>query len=138
MHPFIGGFVKKNMHGNIFNQTRCTIYSCSVTSDQLQRMEYFIKEIEAKKHLYRYNLLGLFALILNKRMNRKYSFFCSQFVATVLQECEIANFKKPPSLIRSNELIEGANFQLLYQGNLEKICRGIDVKTNVDMACMNI
>jgi len=130
-NPFIGGFVKENIRTSFFREVNCAIYSCTVTNAQLKEMNIFIKKIEKRKHLYRYNLLGLFAVTLNKQWSRKYSFFCSQFIATVLQECEIINFTKPLSHITPQDLIEVTGFQLEYQGNIEEFYRGIDLHPNV-------
>ncbi|WP_416148317.1 hypothetical protein ACM26V_19145 [Salipaludibacillus sp. HK11] len=137
-NPFIGGFVKENMRDNIFKQARCAIYSCNVTSDQLQKMRYYIEQIEAEKHLYRYNFLGLFAVTFNKRMVRKNAFFCSEFVATVLQDCNVTGYKKVSSLVTPNDLIENASFQLEYEGNLEDFYKQMELQPSVELAYMRI
>lgn len=122
-NPFIGGFVKENMKSHFFNQAKCRVYSCTVSSAQYQKMISYIQKINNEKSLYRYNLLGLFGIPFNMQINRKYAFFCSQFVATVLLECECVNFSKPPSLITPHELIKNGDFSLVYEGNLQDYCK---------------
>src|SRR5690625_4141361 len=118
-NPFIGGFVKEDVTKGLFKQAECAIYSFSVTNDQVQKMKEFIKEIEAQQEGYRYNFLGLFGFIFNKPINRKKSFFCSQFVASVLKKCNIIDFEKPMSLIAPNDLQQISKFQLMYEGKLK-------------------
>lgn len=103
----------------MFKQADCAIYSFSVTKDQVQKMKEYIKEIEAQQEDYRYNFLGLFGFIFNKPIKRKKSFFCSQFVASVLKECKIIEFEKPLSLIAPSDLQQISKFQFMYEGRLK-------------------
>ncbi|UTR13131.1 hypothetical protein MM221_10720 [Salipaludibacillus sp. LMS25] len=126
-NPFIGGFVKENLRAHYFKQARCAIYSCDVTTEQLERMQQFIHKIDRQKHLYSYNLLGLFAITIKKRFIRKNAFFCSQFVATLLQECGIVNYTKEPFFMTPQDLIKSEKFQLVYQGDLENYYKHQDM-----------
>lgn len=132
-NPFIGGFIKENVQTGLFKQARCAIYCCEITDTELKRMDHYIKKIEAQKHLYRYNLLGLFAITLNKQINRENAYFCSQFVATVLKECDITDFPKPLSLVTPYDLQETDNFQLVYDGNLEDFIKEVETEGNIDL-----
>ena len=117
-NPLIGGFVQENMRSGLFKHASAAIYSCTVNEDQLQKINAYLQKIEAEKEQYRYNFLGLFGVILNKPINREKAFFCSQFVASVLKECDILDFSKPVSLITPHDIQEVGNFQLVYKGKL--------------------
>ena len=95
------------------------VYALTVNEVQLQKMNCYIKEIEAQKGEYRYNLLGLFGFLFNKPIKRKKAFFCSQFVATVLKECNIIDFGKSPSLVAPNDLQKVLKFKFVYEGELK-------------------
>ena len=118
-NPFNGGFVKEDVKKGLFKQADCAIYSCPVTEAQMKEMNRYIMKMAAEKENYRYNFIGLFGFILNKPIKRKKAFFCSQFVATVLMECNIIDFEKPPSLISPNDLRKVSGFQLVYEGKLK-------------------
>lgn len=118
-NPFVGGFVKEDIRKGLFKQADCAIYSFTVSEVQMQKISRYIKEIEAQKENYRYNFLGLFGFILNKPIKRNKAFFCSQFVASVLKECNIIDFEKSPSLIAPNDLQKRAEFQFVYEGKLK-------------------
>ncbi len=118
-NPFIGGFVKEDVKAGLFKQADCTIYSFTVTDDQLQKMIYYLQDIEAQKRDYRYNFLGLFGVMFNKPIKRKKAFFCSQFVATVLKEGNIIHFEKPHSLITPHDFQKVTTFQFVFEGKLK-------------------
>ncbi|MFD1851690.1 hypothetical protein [Oceanobacillus bengalensis] len=120
-NPFIGGFVREDIRDGLFTHARGAIYSCTATDEQIRYMLDYIKKIEAQKHLYRYNLLGLFFLTFNKRMDRKHAFFCSEFVATVLNKGNVVQFDKALSFVTPHDFHEVDTFQLEYQGDLADI-----------------
>src|SRR5699024_2787484 len=119
-NPFIGGFVIENIESSsLFDKAECAIYSFDLTDLQSEKMKRYIRKIDAQKEQYSYNFLGLFGFIIRSAIKRKKSFFCSQFVASVLKESNIIDFDKPLSLIAPNDLRKVANFQLKYQGKLD-------------------
>lgn len=118
-NPFIGGFVKEDVDKGLFKQANCAIYALSVNEVQMKKINRYIKEIEAQKGEYRYNLLGLLGFILNKPIKRQKAFFCSQFVATVLKESNIIDFGKSPSLVAPNDLQKVSKFEFVYEGELK-------------------
>lgn len=116
-NPFIGGFVKEQKNEGLMKRADCAIYSLRVTKDEFERMIAEIKKVEEKKELYKYNLIGLFAIMLNKRIERKYAFFCSEFVATVLNVKQDL-LRKVPSLSTPQDLMYLDDLKLVYQGKL--------------------
>lgn len=120
-NPFIGGFVNEDVRKGLFENARCAIYSCSVSTEQKVKMRHFIKEIESQKHLYRYNLIGLINFVINKPIPRKRAFFCSEFVACVLNEGDLLHFQKPLSLISPHDLQGLQNLNLEYEGHLSDL-----------------
>lgn len=119
-NPFIGGFVKENLQAPFFDNTKCAVYRLTISEEEYQLLQQRIMVMEASKHLYRYNLLGLFGIVLNKELGRNNAFFCSQFVATLLQDCGSYHTAKPTYLIRPQDLRELPELELIYQGELEQ------------------
>ncbi|MDU1844455.1 MAG: hypothetical protein E6778_02805 [Niallia nealsonii] len=118
-NPFIGGFVKEDVKQGLFKQADCAVYSLTVTEVQLDNIKRYIKKMEEQKEYYRYNFLGLFGFIVKKPIKREKALFCSQFVASVLKECNIIDFEKPLSLITPNDLQEVSELKLVYEGKLK-------------------
>ncbi|WP_186575940.1 hypothetical protein [Aquibacillus kalidii] len=117
-NPFIGGFVKEDLRIPFFNKAKCAVYSFSVSDLEFNKIRKIIYEMEANKSEYRYNVLGLFGVFINKELERKNAFFCSQFIATILSDCGIYENKKPHCLTKPQDLRQWYQLKLIYQGDL--------------------
>lgn len=117
-NPFIGGFVKENLNGMLFQNATCAIFKCSISSHQYYQMLHYIKQMEARKREYKYNFLGLFGILLDKEWDRKNAFFCSEFVATILNNGGVAIKDKPACLVAPKDFSECQDFQCVYEGQL--------------------
>jgi hypothetical protein len=118
-NPFFAGFVAENIRGGLFRNADCAIYCITITEKQFQKMNCILRDMEENKEDYRYNLIGLIAVMLNLEMTRKNAFFCSHFVASLLEESGI-DFKsqKPLSLVTPHDIKESAPLELIYEGKL--------------------
>jgi hypothetical protein len=118
-NPFIGGFVKEDMSGKLFEQATCAIYSCSVSESVYSQMLETVQQMEKEQHNYKYNFIGLFGILLNRRIDRENAYFCSEFVATILNKGGISFKNKPACLVKPYELIDYGQFRLVYEGKLK-------------------
>ncbi|KMY50309.1 hypothetical protein [Peribacillus loiseleuriae] len=116
-NPFIGGFVREQIAVGLFKKARCELYSFKVSELDYERMLCKVKQIEAEKNLYKYNLLGLFAILLNINFKRKNAFFCSQFVAMILNEKKHV-IDKSPNMVTPQNLLALNSLELVYKGKL--------------------
>lgn len=118
-NPFFAGFVRENIHEGLFRNADCAIFCCTLPEDQFQKLIHKLKEMEKNKHDYKYNLIGLFAVMLNMEFDRKNTFFCSHFVATLLEESGIeVNRQKPLSLVTPFDIKESPSLEFVYEGKL--------------------
>ena len=119
-NPFIGGFVREDIHSVLFSQADCAIYSLTITNNEFQKMYQYIQDIASKRETYRYNFVGLLGVIFKKPIKRKNAFFCSQFVASVLKESKITDYEEDDLyLVKPSDLIHSANFQMVFEGRLK-------------------
>ncbi|SMQ69018.1 hypothetical protein SAMN05444673_1730 [Bacillus sp. OV166] len=118
-NPFFAGFVEENVRGGLFRNADCAIYCITITEKQFQKMICKLRDMEDHKEEYRYNLIGLIAVMLNMEMTRKNAFFCSHFVAAILEESGIdIKSQKPLSLVTPHDIKESAPLELIYEGKL--------------------
>lgn len=117
-NPFIGGFVREDFNSVFFRQSPCAVYKCKVTADEYEKMKMRVRLVEEQKHQYRYNFIGLIGIIFNKEIKRRHAFFCSQFVATVLNECEKPLFDCPPVFIQPHHFMISERLELIYAGEM--------------------
>jgi hypothetical protein len=124
-NPFVGGFIKENVIEGIFEHADCAIFSCVVTTEEYMRMRLKILQIEQTKELYKYNFIGLFAVAVNKDLQRKHAFFCSQFVATVVNESGMKMFSIKPNLVQPHHFTKLKCLKPVYEGDLQSYIRNV-------------
>lgn len=119
-NPFIGGFVREDIHSDFFKKSSCAVYRFIVTEEEFRKIVDHIKRIERQKQKYRYNFIGLIGIILQIEINRKCAFFCSQFVATVLKDVKSFRLAKPACFVTPGDIRAQKGMELIYQGVLEE------------------
>jgi hypothetical protein len=120
-NPIIGGFVKENIKTGTFARFKDTsfrLYSYSVNLETYYKMREIIREFEEQIERYRYNTLGLLGVLINKPMERKYAYFCSQFVASVLKRSGADIFEKPAALVTPDDFLRSGHLKLICAGKL--------------------
>lgn len=132
-NPLIGGFVREDVDNGTFKiypNTKVALYSIDVTLQQLNEVKEAIDKFKASDHKYRYNFIGVVGLILNKPINRKYRYFCSQFVAEVLLDSDIKIIDKDIGLTLPDDFINHKQLQLVYEGMLLQYKRDKFITSN--------
>lgn len=125
-NPFSGGFVEENIYDGVFKRcpsSQCKIYKVKVTDEQYKLLKKQIKEFVESKHIYKYNFIGLFGVLLNKPIKRKNHYFCSQFVSEILIKSNVYYFDKVPELIRPSDLSNIKDMDLMYEGYISEYYR---------------
>ena len=119
-NPFIGGFVHENMQGKLFEKAKCAIYTCTVSDKDYEKIHKHILEMKTNQAQYKYNLLGLIAIILNKKMKRKNAYFCSQFVAAVFETMGTPLVNRSSANVTPHHLSASHALELIYIGKLNR------------------
>ncbi|WP_186321434.1 hypothetical protein [Bacillus sp. FJAT-22090] len=117
-NPFKGGFIKEEPSEGLLAKATCAIYKCQVSIKEYNRMRNKIRCMEHQKELYRYNLIGLFGVAMNIKIERENAFFCSQFVATIMNECPSSKLQIAPCLVQPHHFEQLSSLNLLYKGDL--------------------
>lgn len=122
--PFIGGFIQENPNIGVFAlypDTLCRLYEMKVSKRQYTKIKQEIEKFKAQKSKYNYNFLGLAGLMLNRRIVVKDRFFCSQFVAKVLEDSQVNLFDKASEFVTVEDFnIQLENNPMIFEGNLQK------------------
>lgn len=120
-NPIIGGLVKESLYEGVYKRfldSQCLIYRIWVTEEQLNDLK---KELELYLNStirYRYNFIGLFAVLLDKPIKREKHYFCSEFVTTLLGKSNIWKGEKVPELTRPMDLVRMENKEVYYEGTI--------------------
>lgn len=118
-NPFVGGLVEENLSEGVykkFENSTCLIYKVSVDKERMDSLKYELGKFLKHKDKYRYNFMGLFCVILKKKISRKNHYFCSEFISYLLIKSNIFTSDNPPELIKPSDLLEIKNKEVIYEG----------------------
>lgn len=99
----------------------CCLYELEVSEETYFRLRRKLRSMYAQREEYHYNVLGVFACYFNLSLQRRHHYFCSQFVAGLLENCGAAELPKPPALVRPADLCGLKELRPVHQGALEGI-----------------
>ena len=119
INPIYGGIQRENMNSYPFIGAPCEIYELSVSSTDYKRIKEQVYNTYENRDLYKFNLLGLITSYFKIEWERDYSYYCSEFIAEVLQNANLLDKSYHPSVTTPKELINGLDeLSLIYKGNL--------------------
>ena len=119
-NPFFGGFVHEYIDKGTFkrfSKTVANVYSLEIEDDQFDEIKYTIHDFKTNKRDYKFNILGLFAVGFNKKVQPKNYFYCAEFIKYLLEESKVC--KDLPDIIRPESFKEIPNIKLEYKGKLQ-------------------
>lgn len=119
-NPFIGGFVHEGIDFGTFKRfknTQTEIYSLEVDNNKYKKIKNEIKIFEKNKEKYKFNIIGLFAVSINKKIHYKDTFYCAEFVKYLFEKVQIEN--NLPDIIKPQDFKNLNNIKLVYKGKLK-------------------
>jgi len=129
LNPLSGGFVKEKVVGHLVRavsrRTECELYCCTVSEEAYDRICSQIRHMEHHQHKYKYNFLGLFGVVFNISIERKNAFFCSQFVAYMLQKHGVPLVNKCITQVTPEDLQNCESLELVYAGDLRQKAKNL-------------
>lgn len=98
------GFKKEypRKHKNRTKENIC--YRLEITKKQYQKLSKLIKEFEKKKRQLSYNWAGLIFCLATIPKKSRNKYFCSEFIATLLEKSKIVKLKRNTSRYLPNQL----------------------------------
>jgi len=122
-NPFWGSFVHEYINKGTFKRfkkTRAEVYSMFITDEQYEKAQRTIAYFEKNKQKYKFNILGLACVSINKKIIRKNTFYCAEFVRHILKVIGITEVNELPEIIRPQNFKELPGLRLEYEGLLKK------------------
>lgn len=99
----------------------CQLYELKVTETVYNSIKKILNDFVLNKGLYRYAKLGLIFGLFHIPIKQKYRYFCSQFVAEVLQKSNAVELKKNSAICFPRDLQKLSELRLNFQGNLKSM-----------------
>lgn len=131
-NPLLGGFIKEDLNGPLFHSATCAIYRCEVNEQQYGQLKAIISRFSKESHLYKFNIIGLFGVMLNKQIHRKRAFFCSQFIAWLFEQVGYRLVEKNSALTTPADLGEAEALELMFNGKVRSLFPVEDVSAAYD------
>ena len=122
-NPFWGSFVHEHINRGTFKRfknTRAEVYSMFVTDEQYEKAQKTIEYFNNNKQKYKFNILGLACVSINKKIVRKNTFYCAEFVKHILKVIGVTEVNKLPKIIRPENFKQLEGLKLEYEGLLRK------------------
>lgn len=119
-NPFIGGFVHEGIdHGTFkrFKKTKTKIYSMEIPEEKYEKLEEIIQNIQERKSLYKFNIIGLIAVALNVRIKKEKSFYCAEFIKYVLEQSQVTTL---PEIVKPDDFEKVQGLSEVYRGVLRE------------------
>ena len=97
------------------------LYEIEVASKTYEKIKEKIEYFVAYKSRMHYTTMGLFLSLLRIPYQRKFTYFCSQFVAHILQQVGIVPAHHKPALYLPQDLSNVPGSTLLFSGNMQTL-----------------
>ncbi|GAB6928372.1 hypothetical protein JCM10914A_23550 [Paenibacillus sp. JCM 10914] len=122
-NPLNGGFVREDIQTGTFSKypdTTCVIYELQVTPREAEKMKRVLQIFIQRRNKYLYNILGVIGVAIKEPVEFSNSYFCSQFVAEILERSGIKLWNKLPALVTPDDFRQSDQLELIYEGKLNE------------------
>jgi len=99
----------------------CCLYELRVSGETYLRLRRRLRSMYAQREEYHYSVLGVLACWFNLSLCRRHHYFCSQFVAGLLEDCGAMELPKPPTLLRPSDFCGMKGLRPVHRGLLEEL-----------------
>lgn len=116
--------VERGLMGKM-QDSPCCLYAITVPVNVYNRLRQRLDTMMKQRELYHYNLLGVILCLFHLHLVRRRHYFCSQFVAELLQSCGAMEMSAAPEFIRPADFCRMKGLQTVHRGTLGKMPRDI-------------
>lgn len=121
--PLPGGFIKECVGSGVFGRfpnTEICVIKIPCNSESYQKVESFVNLLYTNRKLYKYNLSGVIFAAFNKRCNRKYKYYCSEFVRAALVKNNVISDNVLPQVTKPMDYYNRFNSNIIYTGKISE------------------
>lgn len=96
----------------------CVLYELEVSPVVYQKAKQILQKFVTNRANLHYNTLGMLLSLIKIPTRKQDYYFCSHFVAELLQRCNAAKLKKRSNLYFPKDLHKLSEVKLIFQGDL--------------------
>lgn len=101
----------------------CALYELEVPDAVYQKAKLIIRKFITNRANLHYNTLGMLLSLIKIPSRRQGYYFCSHFVAELLQRCDAARLNKRSTLYLPKDCSKLGGLKLIFQGDLLRMSR---------------
>ena len=123
-NPLVGGFITENAFKHVFGKydtIPCMILKKEITDEQYEKLKEIINDFIKNKDSLSYAFISLALADTHYSIVNNSKFFCSQFVAKLLNDISIETSKKPEHM-HPMDFAQVEGIQTIFEGDLKKFC----------------
>ncbi len=113
------GLVEERVRWGLFRRrpaTPCCLYELKVSQEVYDQLRARLEGMYARREQYHYNILGALGCYFHLPLPRRYHYFCSQFVAALLEDCGALALPKGPDLTRPADFCRLEALRQVHRG----------------------
>lgn len=118
-NPLLAGFAREDFNHPFYRHSLGRVYALTVTDEEYDIISTHLHAFESSPLDWHYNLLGLLPAYFQYPWERSDHFFCSEFVATLLQAAGVLSPYEQPSLMHPRDVIAAVHPVCIYDGLLQ-------------------
>lgn len=122
--PWKAGFVEEKLNEGIVGENQsapCALYSLEISQEQFLHLEQRVIQMRENSHMFKYSMNGLIFCYFQINYRRQHHYFCSQFVAELLDSVQCLTLKKEPTTVLPNDFVYEPNLQPQYFGTIKNL-----------------
>ncbi|WP_086313339.1 hypothetical protein A5821_000824 [Enterococcus sp. 7F3_DIV0205] len=122
--PLPAGLVQESLTNCFFGYHKdmpCALYELKVPKSVFAHAMKEVQRMITEKGQYRYSIIGLVCCKFSIPYQRKKYYFCSQFVAEILEKSQAVVLPKPAELIRPVDYMNIAIGDCLFTGKISEL-----------------
>lgn len=120
--PFPAGFIKESTNEGIFaikSNCKCAMYRLEVDEYSYKRIVDQLSFMYRYEDIFQYNYLGAISYFFHIPHQSDQKYFCSEFVAEILETNDALKLPKPASLFHPSDFTQIPELNLIYEGTLK-------------------
>lgn len=126
--PLPAGLIQESLTNCFFDYHKdmpCALYELKVTKSVFAQALSEVQRMITKKQQYRYNIIGLVCCKFSIQYQRDKYYFCSQFVAEILEKSKAVVLPKPAELIRPIDYTNLEAGNCLFKGTVSELVANV-------------
>lgn len=115
------GLVAESLHSGVYRRNPmapCALYELTIPDNVYSAIELEISYMLRRSEDYHYNFLGVLLCRASIARERRFHYFCSEFVGDILHRTSAATLQKPAQLMRPNDFSFLPELREVYRGPL--------------------